>query len=351
MQRTAVLQALLVVAAFASAVRASAQERPLTTEPTLRDPNAIGRELGKRYPYHYERAGVGGTVRLTAFIDSAGKADSVRTVSSSGVAELDVAASSVVRSAAFVPARGPGGPTAAWIAINLNFGDASPTESPRLVDRSAVESALQTHYPRDLRASAINVEVVVVLTIDSAGSVVMSSVPHPGCFPTAVEAARRSARQLVFAPAEQAGQLPRQSFATIGFVGDTVRLKLRGDSDPPPKPSSPDSVRNGDPPFRIPPELKNTVEIQRALMAAYPRQLRDEGIGGDVSLRLLVNPEGRVARLWVVESSGICDLDLTALKVSRKMRFSPAMIGGNPIPVWVQMPRSEEHTSELQSQS
>src|ERR687891_345403 len=98
MRRSTVLPALLVLFTTVDTDLVVAQAPPPATQARLLDSEAFGKELGSRYPAHYERAGVGGTVRLKAFVDTAGKADSVRVVSSSGVAELDGVARRAVRS-------------------------------------------------------------------------------------------------------------------------------------------------------------------------------------------------------------------------------------------------------------
>jgi TonB family protein len=124
MQTAAALCALLLVASLVEASQANAQVRPVanTTEATLRDANAFERALRDQYPEYHERAGVGGTVRLKVFVNTAGTADSVLVVSSSGVSALDWGATKATRNAKFKPAVRSTGPTASWVDLTLSFG-------------------------------------------------------------------------------------------------------------------------------------------------------------------------------------------------------------------------------------
>lgn len=72
---------------------------------------------------------------------------------------------------------------------------------------------------------------------------------------------------------------------------------------------------------------------------AYPalsRRLHEEGV---VQLRILVNPDGSVARLELIKSSGYRRLDESAMNtVQSSWKFEPARQAGKPIQAWVIVP-------------
>ncbi|MCB9464339.1 MAG: TonB-dependent receptor [Candidatus Eisenbacteria bacterium] len=69
--------------------------------------------------------------------------------------------------------------------------------------------------------------------------------------------------------------------------------------------------------------------------AEYPeRELRD-GVEGEVLLQLLVTESGAVDSVWVVEGLTPA-LDEAAQVAALQFQFSPAMVGGEPVPVYVQ---------------
>lgn len=119
----------------------------------------------------------------------------------------------------------------------------------------------------------------------------------------------------------------------------TVSVSLDDDSGrvlpPPPSRSAPSTG-----PRWIPrdqdPVVANAEEVRRLLLDRYPPQLRDEGVGGSVTLWLFVDETGSVSRVRVQESSSIEALDRAAEEVAREMEFRPARSGDRPIGVWVQ---------------
>ena len=88
-----------------------------------------------------------------------------------------------------------------------------------------------------------------------------------------------------------------------------------------------------------PPRLTNGDEVQAAIAAEYPEQLRNAGIGGVVRLSLLVGPDGVPTDSRLLQSSGNADLDRAARRVAGVLRFSPALNrDGNPVAVWASFP-------------
>jgi TonB family protein len=91
--------------------------------------------------------------------------------------------------------------------------------------------------------------------------------------------------------------------------------------------------------FATAPRVLNRDEVSEALGRLYPPILRDAGIGGRVTLQVLVTTEGRVADVRVGESSGHYDLDEAARQVAELTRFSPGLsLIGETMEGWVQYP-------------
>ncbi len=86
------------------------------------------------------------------------------------------------------------------------------------------------------------------------------------------------------------------------------------------------------------PELINRDEVRRLLIRYYPNELKEEGIGGDVLVDMRVDEQGLPDRRLVARSSGICRLDMAALRVVAGMRFSPAQRDGKPVRFWIRLP-------------
>lgn len=91
-------------------------------------------------------------------------------------------------------------------------------------------------------------------------------------------------------------------------------------------------------PYDTPPRLQNRDEVRSALAEAYPAALREEGVGGTVTLWILIDETGAVRNVQVQESSGLPELDAAAGEVARLMRFAPAENAGERTAVWVSQP-------------
>lgn len=91
-------------------------------------------------------------------------------------------------------------------------------------------------------------------------------------------------------------------------------------------------------PFSVAPSVQNQEEIQRAIIEAYPAELREDGIGGTVQVYFFIDEEGAVQDYRIDESSGHPALDDAALSVASTYRFSPALNRDQPVAVWVAFP-------------
>lgn len=89
----------------------------------------------------------------------------------------------------------------------------------------------------------------------------------------------------------------------------------------------------------VQPELVNPAEVRAALSHNYPPLLRDAGVTGSATVRMRVFGDGSVdAGSITIEAASHEAFGQAAARVAERMRFSPARIGGKPVPVWVTVP-------------
>ncbi len=71
------------------------------------------------------------------------------------------------------------------------------------------------------------------------------------------------------------------------------------------------------------------------MFAAYPALLRDAGVGGRATVYFFIDEHGEVQDTRIEQTSGHEALDAAALTVAGVFRFSAALNGDQPVPVWV----------------
>jgi protein TonB len=83
---------------------------------------------------------------------------------------------------------------------------------------------------------------------------------------------------------------------------------------------------------------QSRVASRRLLEQTYPRELRERGIGGEVTLTLFLDATGMVRETRVLRSSGYATLDRAGSTLMRQLRFDPAVAQGCSVPYVTQMP-------------
>lgn len=91
-------------------------------------------------------------------------------------------------------------------------------------------------------------------------------------------------------------------------------------------------------PYTVSPVLRNREEIASLLVKMYPPMLRDMNMGGTVLVWVFVDANGVVRNSRVKDSSGLAALDSAAIKVTHRMKFTPAQNRDMKVPVWVALP-------------
>jgi periplasmic protein TonB len=90
------------------------------------------------------------------------------------------------------------------------------------------------------------------------------------------------------------------------------------------------------PPPPVPPRPADYLNNPKPTYPALSKRLGEQGI---VRLNILVNPDGSVARIEIVKSSGYARLDESARKtVQASWKFEPARQAGKPVAAWVIVP-------------
>jgi TonB family protein len=87
------------------------------------------------------------------------------------------------------------------------------------------------------------------------------------------------------------------------------------------------------------PQVTNTVEIQRMLERNYPPELSNATVPGRVMLRFRVLENGRVDSASVqVTATSHQAFNEPAIRAVRRLALTPALVGGRPVKVWVELP-------------
>lgn len=91
-------------------------------------------------------------------------------------------------------------------------------------------------------------------------------------------------------------------------------------------------------PYVVRPEIRNREELKRYLQRHYQRIFEYSGATGVVQVSFWIDETGSVEKAEILESSGERSLDRLALRLSRVLRFRPAMMAGRPIRIRVHVP-------------
>jgi TonB family protein len=97
-----------------------------------------------------------------------------------------------------------------------------------------------------------------------------------------------------------------------------------------------------------PPPLEKLPEVLKFVEAEYPAEALRAGVEGNVLLEILINEKGVVGSAAVVQGVR-ADLDSAAAKAVRAFSFSPAMAGGEAVPVMIQYEYRFSARAQVQS--
>lgn len=85
-------------------------------------------------------------------------------------------------------------------------------------------------------------------------------------------------------------------------------------------------------------EVDSHPRLVRKVNPTYPFRAKRRGVEGKVSLRFLVDKQGRVSEFNVVQAEPEGVFEESALAAVRQWRFEPGKKDGEPVSTWVQVP-------------
>lgn len=91
------------------------------TAPVLQNREVVARRIEELYPPRLREAGVGGVVNVWLYISETGVVEETEVNRSSGVDELDAAATTLAKDMVFRPAANAGEPVGVWVSIPISF--------------------------------------------------------------------------------------------------------------------------------------------------------------------------------------------------------------------------------------
>ncbi|HEU4456462.1 MAG TPA: TonB family protein, partial [Longimicrobium sp.] len=187
---------------------------------------------------------------------------------------------------------------------------------PAFVDAAEVARLVGSEYPRALNEGGVGGEAVVRFLVDVLGRPQVPRLLHSSGNAELDSAAMRVAAGVRLTPARWFGgpypvwvELPVK-FVSPNAPADTAKAPPR------------EFAKGG---IEELPELRNRSEVSRSIGRLYPKEMLSRRIGGSVTVRFRVSPEG-VPEAARIERASRPDFVEPAAHVVRAMRFRPARV-------------------------
>ena len=87
----------------------------------------------------------------------------------------------------------------------------------------------------------------------------------------------------------------------------------------------------------VPPRVRNAREVDAAMDALYPPELRAAGVAAEVVVRMRVDRRGVPWDLRVTSSTRP-EFDAPTLAALARLRLTPAEVNDRPVEVWIEIP-------------
>ena len=333
-------------------------EQKVSTDEAV--PDAVPPELiyqaTHNYPLRAKQLGDTGTVWLRVCIGVEGNVVDVILAKPSGSRSLDRAALRTAYKNEFEPAIQDGQPVRFWVQQAVKFkladeGKPSIDDSvevgidsekyksvsgefiPAEVEPEMTHQALPK-YPPEAKEDGITGKVWVSILVDEQGEVREAKVAESSGSSLLDEAALEAADKNKYKPGIQHG-CPAEVWVTypVEFALTEVKKTSSGGEievkiDPEDSLPAPDEFIS----VEIMPEVIHQASPE------YPLQAKQAGITGTVSVKALVDEEGKVLKATVAKSSGAVSLDEAALEAAYKCEYKPGIQDGHSVKVWVTYP-------------
>lgn len=208
---------------------------------------------------------------------------------------------------------------------------------PAPLDVEAFSTALSTGYPPALRDSAIGGSATVGFVVGADGAVRDVSVLD-ATRPEFGAATAEAVRVLRFTPATVGGE-PVDVRVSQAVAWEVDAAATGADTLAGAELSQAELWREALELAAVtePPRMLNDRGFATLLAREYPPLLRDAGVGGEVLVRFVVDVRGRPQLVRVVSSTAE-PFERPSIRTIRRLRFTPARLNGNPVPVWVTLP-------------
>lgn len=243
------------------------------------------------------------------------------------VAFVGTAAASIVALACIAPRPDkplptePVGPVQAVLADTSSPHNTPYTVAPELTNREEVRRLLVEAYPPLLKQAGIGGQILVWEHVDHTGQVISARIDQGSGQPPLDSAAIYVARQMKFTPARN-GSTPVDAWIKLPII-----FKTTGAAAPGPAPAAADT-------FDVPPKLTNVAEVNAAVNPVQWASLHV----ADVVLGVLIDQTGRVQDVRVRRPISPV-ADSLAIAAIRLGRYTPALLRGKPVTVWVEAGR------------
>jgi TonB family protein len=188
------------------------------------------------------------------------------------------------------------------------------TVRPELQNPNQVREATRLYYPALLRDGGIEGTARLVVQITERGTVASVRLQQSSGRSELDAAALKVAGVMRFNPAQLDGRAVAMAHeVSVPFVRDADTPAAARDQ----------AWTRLQPPQGTPgaPQLLNRDEVSAAVSQNYPASVRASGIGGRVHIKVQLDENGNVTHAAVAASSGVRELDESALAVARVMRF------------------------------
>lgn len=228
----------------------------------------------------------------------------------------------------------------------LENGTAAPANItlPQIDNRRHTLEYMRVHYPekkRDVASSNTPLAWVHVTASGQVGDVrLLNSSGHRELDALSLEVMRMA----IFKPAVHEGKPIGVWVPFPARIPPYNELIATLKSSDQPLSEAPQQVE-----FTQKPVLLNRNQVEAAIIriihqsSSRMREIteafaRSQNAGGTTHMNIFIDQAGVVRNALVSKTSGVTDLDQSAINIAKMMRFSPARNGDQPVEVWIEVP-------------